>query len=129
MDIIKTYYSAFNAHDTTTMLECLTEDVQHEVSQGGLETGKAAFAAFMAHMDRCYLEQVQNVVLMQNPDGTRAAAEFDLEGQYLQTDGNFPPAKGQRYTLRVGAFFELQNGKIARVSNHYNLREWLRQVS
>jgi steroid delta-isomerase-like uncharacterized protein len=128
MELIKKYYAAFNAHDTTAMLECLTEDVQHEISQGGLEVGKPAFAAFMAHMDKCYLEQVLDLVVMQNPDGTRAAAEFHLKGQYLQTDGDFPQAKGQPYTLRVGAFFEVRQGKIARVSNHYNLRDWLRQV-
>jgi steroid delta-isomerase-like uncharacterized protein len=128
MQIIEQYYAAFNAQDTSTMLECLTEDVQHEVSQGGTEIGKPAFAAFMAHMDKCYQEKVLDLVLMQNPDGTRAAAEFRLEGQYVQTDGDFPPAKGQFYTLRVGAFFELREGKIARVSNHYNLGDWLRQV-
>jgi steroid delta-isomerase-like uncharacterized protein len=128
MELIEKYYAAFNAHDTAAMLECLTEDVQHEISQGGLETGKQAFASFMAHMDKCYLEQVLDLAIMQNPDGTRAAAEFRLEGQYLQTDGNFPAAKKQHYTLRVGAFFELRGGKIARVSNHYNLPDWLRQV-
>lgn len=129
MDILQKYYATFNAHDTAAMLECLTEDVQHEISQGGSETGKAAFAAFMSHMDECYLEQVRDLVLMQSADGTRAAAEFWLDGEYLQTDGKFPTAKNQKYTLRVGAFFDLQNGKIARVSNHYNLGEWLRQVA
>jgi steroid delta-isomerase-like uncharacterized protein len=128
MEIIEKYYAAFNAHNTAAMLECLTEDVQHEISQGGTELGKAAFAAFMGHMDECYSEQVLDLVLLQNPDGTRAAAEFRLEGRYLKTDGAFPEAKGQTYTLRVGAFFEVRDGKIARVSNHYNLRDWLRQV-
>jgi steroid delta-isomerase-like uncharacterized protein len=128
MEIIEKYYAAFNAHNTADMLECLTEDVQHEISQGGTEIGKTAFAAFMAHMDGCYSEQVRDLVLMQNPDGTRTAAEFMLEGKYLETDGGFPTAKGQPYTLRVGAFFEVRDGKIARVSNHYNLNDWLQQV-
>ncbi|MFM8801313.1 MAG: hypothetical protein ACKOEE_12280, partial [Tagaea sp.] len=43
-------------------------------------------------------------------------------------DGPHPPARGQRYTLRVGAFFDLADGKIARVSNHYNVKAWLDQV-
>ena len=39
-----------------------------------------------------------------------------------------PEAKGQTYHLRVGAFFDLRDGKIARVTNRYNLSEWMRMV-
>jgi steroid delta-isomerase-like uncharacterized protein len=52
-----------------------------------------------------------------------------LKGTYLKTDEGLPPARGQQYTLRVGAFFELKDGRILRVSNHYNLQHWLRQIS
>ena len=51
-----------------------------------------------------------------------------LEGKYLVTDGDLPAAAGQRYRLRVGAFFEIRDDRIARVSNHYNLADWLAQV-
>ena len=61
-------------------------------------------------------------------DGARAAAEFNLKGKYLATDEGLPPAKGQTYKLRVGAFFEVADGKITRVSTHYSLPEWTRQV-
>jgi hypothetical protein len=40
-----------------------------------------------------------------------------------------PPAHGQKYTLPAGAFFTLRDDKIARVSNFYNLPDWLAQVS
>jgi|GEM_PF-3761561 len=33
-----------------------------------------------------------------------------------------PEATGQIYHLRVGAFFELLDGKISRVTNRYNLQ-------
>ena len=61
-------------------------------------------------------------------DGKRAAAEFELSGTYLQTDSDLPPAKGQTYCLRVGTFFEIDGNRIKRVSNHYNLQDWLRQI-
>jgi steroid delta-isomerase-like uncharacterized protein len=80
-------------------------------------------------MEECYKEQVINPVIMTSADGTRAAAEFMLQGTYLKTDEGLPPARGQQYTLRVGAFFELKGGRILRVSNHYNLQHWLRQIS
>jgi steroid delta-isomerase-like uncharacterized protein len=127
--IIRRYYDCFNNQDVEGLLELLSEDVQHEVSQGGLELGKATFRQFMQHMNNCYEETVRDLAVMLNPSGERAAAEFMLDGIYKQTDGTLPEASGQRYTLRVGAFFELRGGQIARVSNHYNIADWLSQVS
>jgi steroid delta-isomerase-like uncharacterized protein len=49
-------------------------------------------------------------------------------GTYLHTDEGLPAAKGQHYRLPGGAFFHIRDGKIARVTNYYNLQEWLRQV-
>lgn len=126
--LLERYYTAFNRQDSGAMLALLTDDVMHEPSQGEVRPGKAAFAEFLDHMNRCYKEEVLDPVFLLSPAGDHAAAEFMLEGQYLQTDAGLPPATGQNYRLRVGAFFELRDGKIARVSNHYNLADWIAQV-
>ena len=126
--IIQTYYTTFNSGDRDAFLALLTDDVVHDINQGGVETGLEAFCAFLARMDRCYREQVCDLSLFAAEDGTRGAAEFFIEGEYVATDAGLPPASGQRYRLRVGAFFDLQNGKVRRVTNYYNLEEWLRQV-
>mgnify|MGYP003508985119 CR=1 FL=1 len=126
--LIRTYYQLFNAKDVSGFLELLTDDVIHEISQGGSESGKGTFGRFMEHMNRCYDERVYELAVMVSADGSRAAAEFMLDGTYLAQDGNLPPAHGQKYTLRVGAFFEIEGGKVARIANHYNMKDWLRQV-
>lgn len=126
--LIQTYYTTFNSGDREAFLALLTEDVVHDINQGGVEAGRAAFRTFLERMDRCYREQVCDLVVFANEDGTRGAAEFYIEGEYLSTDEGLPPAAGQRYRLRVGAFFDLQDGKVRRVTNYYNLEEWLRQV-
>lgn len=126
--ILESYYAAFNRGDAEAMLALLHDDVVHEPSQGEPRHGKAAFRDFLAHMNRCYAERVIDPVFLASADSSRGAAEFMLTGEYLQTDGDLPPARGQRYELRVGAFFEIANGAILRVSNHYNLADWLRQV-
>ena len=126
--LIRTYYDCFNAKDVAGFLELLTDDVIHEISQGGSETGRTTFGRFMEHMNRCYDERVYDLAVMVSADGSRAAAEFMLDGTYLAQDGNLPPANGQKYTLRVGAFFEIKGGKVARIANHYNMKDWLRQV-
>jgi steroid delta-isomerase-like uncharacterized protein len=65
---------------------------------------------------------------MSSACGQRAAAEFTVLGEYLVTDEGLPPARGQTYRLAAGAFFEVRDGKVARISNYYNLQDWLQQV-
>lgn len=128
LSLIDRYYSAFNAGDGEAMLACLAADVAHDVNQGARQVGKEAFRAFLAHMDRCYAERLTDIVLMASEDGTRAAAEFTVNGKYLVTDEGLPEAAGQVYVLPAGAFFAIENGLIARVTVYYNLDDWIRQV-
>ena len=54
-DLIQRYYDAFNAQDMDAFLALLTDDVVHDINQGGSESGKAAFAAFMTRMNRSFI--------------------------------------------------------------------------
>ncbi|MBV9735624.1 MAG: nuclear transport factor 2 family protein [Acidisphaera sp.] len=131
--IVRAYYDAFNAGDVEGFLALLTDDVVHDISQGGREIGRDAFAGFLARMNRCYQERVTDLVIMTDESGSRAAAEFLVHGIYVQTDPGVPagtcPATGQRYVLPAGAFFTLRDGQVARIANHYNLAEWVTQVN
>lgn len=129
MDIIEKYYAAFNKGDYEGMLALLSDDVLHEPSQGKPRKGKQLFRDFLKHMEGSYREKVIDPVVFYNANASRAAAEFMLTGEYLKTDEGLPAAKGQKYKLRVGAFFEISHGKITRVSNHYNLQDWIDQVT
>ncbi len=126
--LIESYYAAFNSGDREKLLELLHPGVIHEINEGGVETGTGAFRAFLVRMDRCYRETVEDLVVFESSDPSRAAAEFRIRGEYLHTDEGLPEANGQTYLLRVGAFFEIRDGLVGRVSNYYNLADWLRQV-
>lgn len=128
LDVISAYYDAFNRGDREAMLGLLTDDVAHDINQGGCEVGKEAFGRFLAHMDRCYREQLTDIVVMPSADGRHAAAEFTVHGTYVATDAGLPPARGQTYSLPAGTFFALEGGKIARVTTYYNLKDWIAQV-
>lgn len=127
-DLIRAYYAAFNAGDRDAMLALLSEDVAHDLNQGARETGREAFAAFMRRMDTSYRERLADIVVMTSSDGTRAAAEYVVHGEYVADDAGLPPARGQRYVLPGGAFFAIRDGRITRVSNYYNLEDWIAQV-
>lgn len=126
--LVEAYYAAFNAGDRDAMLALLTDDVAHDLNQGPRETGRAAFAAFMQRMDACYRERLDDIVIMASTDGRHAAAEYVVQGRYLADDAGLPPATGQTYVLPGGAFFDITDGRIARVSNYYNLEDWTAQV-
>jgi steroid delta-isomerase-like uncharacterized protein len=126
--LVERYYAAFNAGDWEGMLACLADDVAHDINQGGRVTGKPAFRDFLAHMERCYRERLEDIVVMASEDGTRAAAEFVVHGEYIATDTDLPPATGQRYLLPAGAFFDVAEGLIRRVTVYYNLADWTAQV-
>ena len=128
-DTLRRYFDAFNAGDIDGMLAELTDDVAHHVNEGQVRFGKEAFAGFCAHMARCYKETLTEIVLFSAEGGARGAAEFMVNGTYLETDDGLPEARGQTYRLPGASFMTLRDGKIARVTTYYNLADWLRQVS
>ncbi|MGR9053628.1 MAG: ketosteroid isomerase-related protein, partial [Gammaproteobacteria bacterium] len=103
--LVQQYYAAFNAGDMDTFLGLLTDDVVHDINQGERQIGKDSFKQFMACMNNNYKEQLVDMVVMATEDGTRAAAEFVVLGEYLKTDEGLPEAQGQTYRLPAGAFF------------------------
>ncbi|MGA0540291.1 ketosteroid isomerase-related protein [Neotabrizicola sp. VNH66] len=127
--LIETYYAAFNALNPEGMTALVTDDVEHRVNEGGIRRGREKFAEFGAHMGVSYREELKDIVIFVNDDGSRAAAEFVVHGEYLKTDPGLPEAKGQKYILPAGSFFEVKGGRIARITTFYNLNDWVAQVS
>ncbi|MEZ5924751.1 MAG: ketosteroid isomerase-related protein [Hyphomicrobiaceae bacterium] len=126
--LIRRYYDAFNKGDIDGMLACLAPGFVHDVNQGGRRKGKSKFKSFCEHMSATYKEELKDIVVMATKDGSRGASEFVVHGKYIATDQGLPPAKGQRYKLPGATFFAVEDGLITRVTTHYNLNDWIRQV-
>ncbi len=126
--LIQHYYECFNKQDISTFITLLDTNVVHDINQGETEVGINAFSTFMDRMNTAYTEKVTELVVMASEDGKHAAAEFFIEGIYKTTDKGLPLASNQHYRLRCGAFFEINQNKITRVTNYYNLQTWLKQV-
>ena len=127
--LIRQYLTAFNAGDIDAMQACVDDDIVHDVNQGERRVGKDKFHAFNARMAHHYRETLEDIVVMVNKDGTRASAEFNVDGKYLETDSGLPDAHGQIYQIPAGIFFAIRNNKISRITTYYNLTEWITQVA
>jgi len=134
IEVVLGYYNAFNRGDWAGMLALLDEGVVHDLNQGPREVGKPAFAAFLQRMETRCREQLHDIVVMTAPDGHRAAAEFVVHGESIADDAGpstasgQAPARGQKYVLPGGAFFDIRQGHIQRVSNYCNQQEGIQQV-
>ena len=111
------------------MLDLLHPEIKHEANQGDTRVGKELFTEFLAHMERCYDERLTDMVFFSEPKNERVGVEFVVNGTYISTDSDLPEAKGQKYVLPAGAFLEVKDGKIARVTTYYNLPLWMKMVT
>ncbi|MCP9769283.1 isopropylmalate/homocitrate/citramalate synthase [Lacihabitans sp. LS3-19] len=129
LEIVKEYYEHFNAKNWNGMLNLLDENIRHEPNQGEVRIGLENFKDFLAIMDKCYEENLSDMVFLGEPNNSKVAVEFVVNGIYKEADEGLPAANNQKYVLPAGAFLEVQNGKICRVTTYYNLPLWIELVS
>jgi len=127
--LVLRFCAAYSRGDVEGMLDCVSDDLMHDVNQGPRESGKAAFRAYLQQHVRSYREEWRDVVVMSIDDGTRAAAEFSVHGVYQNAAPGLPAAQGQRYVLTAGVFFAINQGKIARITPYYNQYDRQAQIA
>ena len=128
-NLIQTFLNAVAAGDRDGMIAQVSDGLVHDINQGGeRRIGKDRFSAYTARMQHHYAESIRDVIIMVSDDGTRAAAEYNLEGRYVQTEDGLPPACGQTYSLPAAMFFAVNGDSIERITTYYNLTDWLTQI-
>ena len=128
-ELVRGYYSAFNNKDWAGMLALVHDDVVHFPNQGVVRIGKEALSDFILKSAGAYNEFLTDMEVMTGETQTRLAAEFVVNGTYINGEPGFPQANGQKYVLPGGAFMEMRDGKIGRITTYYNLKDWIDQVS
>jgi steroid delta-isomerase-like uncharacterized protein len=118
LELVGKFVAAFNGGDHEAMLALLAEDVAHDLPGGGREIGRDAFRWFLGLQARHFRETWADVAVMVGQGGGRAAAEFTRRGTYLATAEGLPAASGQAYAAPAGLFFDIDDGRITRVSEH-----------
>jgi steroid delta-isomerase-like uncharacterized protein len=126
--LIEAYFSALNAGDWKAVLDLVREDVIHDVNEGGREIGRNAFREFLRRTDRHCREEFGDLEIMVSPSGRRAAAEFMVRGILLAPPESLQGKAGRKYELALGAFFEIEEGLIARITTYCNTAAWLARI-
>lgn len=127
--LIERYLAAFNASDHEAMLSLVSEDVAFDDEWGERLIGKEKLRWSLGLAARHFREELSDIAVMTAPGGGRAAAEFTLRGTYLATADKLPEARGQRYVLPAGMFFEIDDGLITRVTAYRPVAQWQRQLA
>jgi steroid delta-isomerase-like uncharacterized protein len=127
--LIKAYVDAANKNDNAAILDMMHEDVAFDVSQSKREIGTGNLRLLLASKAAHIKEQLADAVIMSSEDGSRGAAEFTWKGSYIATIEGFPQANGQRFSMQAGLFFEIDDGKITRITSHRDMQEWVKQIS
>jgi len=128
-ELLLSYHAAFNRADWDAVLALLTDDVVHDLEHGVREIGRDAFADHLECMQSSRSEQLRDVVVLVALDGDRAAAEYTVHGHPHRIDEGVPTVNGLAYVLHGGAFFEVREDRIARVTSYCNREAGLTQVS
>jgi steroid delta-isomerase-like uncharacterized protein len=129
LDTVRLYYQCFNQKNWKGMLTLVDPEIRHEPNQGDVRVGLEKFTEFLQSMDDAYEETLTDIVLFSEPTGKRIAAEFTVNGIYKKGEAGYPEARGQSYVLPAGAFLEVTDGRITRVTTYYNLPLWINLVS
>lgn len=118
--LIQRFFASLSVRDFAGVMDCFSEDVIHDTPYGRREIGWEEFERYLIHRRRCYRSEYDAMVAMSDEKGRRGAAEFVLRATYTETDewlGESPPkASGQVVTLSAGMFFEVDDGRISRLS-------------
>lgn len=125
IEIVKSYYDAFNRKDVDAILSICHDDVINDRNQADSQTGKENLKNFLETAWQHFDEKVFNVDLMANHDQSNVAAEYLVKGTYYKTKQGLFPANNQYYEILCSSLFKVKNGKISRITRYYNVKQWL----
>lgn len=121
--LVTRYYQAINGLDWQKVSLLLAPDVLYESNQAAALVGQTEVLSFLKHWYERYFQEISDVEIFVSDEGSRAAAEFMIIGSPI--DGQ----PGFTYELRGGAFFDIEHGKISRLTDYYHPDEWNTQLT
>jgi len=126
--MLNSYFQFLNEKNWQAACSLMAEQVLHDVNQGDRVIGVEPLFKYHEEMARYYQQTYSDWHILVSADGKRASAEFYVDGKYLKTHGMLPPGYGQQYELPQGIFFEIEDGKISRLTHYFNVQSFIEQI-
>jgi len=122
------YLAAMNAHDLDKMLTFFTDDAVYDctprdkVSRGKEEIKDGFSSTFTSFPDlKIEVKSAFNA-------SDQGVSEWVMSGTFAKSDIPGMPATGKKFSVRGATVNAFKGGKISRVTNYWNLAEFLQQV-
>lgn len=118
LGLVQRYFEALNSQHFDDLETIVSPDIVHDVDSLDRRLGREDFLAYLEARASQYREHAFDIELMVNDDGTRVAAEYTLLGFPLAEHPQEAIAASQTYRISGGLFFQIEDGRITRVSQH-----------
>ena len=126
-DAVKTYFDAWDSHDTDAILDSLTPDGTYSDPVGGENLSGQAYADYANSLFTAFpdlkLELISNIVASNG----MVAAPWLLFGTHKGPVGNFQPTN--RAIILPGCdFITVENGKVKKVRGYFDPEYLFKQL-
>jgi steroid delta-isomerase-like uncharacterized protein len=127
--LITEYYAAWNSHDADKIASFYTDDGVHEdVPLGKFFHGRDEIKAGIAPLFAAFPDFRQELKFILAV-GDRMAHEWVMSGTQARELREFEvPAMGKKFSVRGASITELQDGRIIRNTDYWNLGTMLEQL-
>lgn len=129
IELVKAFLGALDNRDGTALAALLTEEIVHDTGHGERVIGRNAVRDGLIARALALDETHGDIVAMVSQDGGRAAAEVTLRGSHGQPVEGLPAPSGKRYSLPAGFFFEIEQGKLLRVTRLFDQKALAAQLA
>jgi steroid delta-isomerase-like uncharacterized protein len=125
--VVSSFYDAYARRDIEAMMSHVSDDIVEDLSGIGLVTGAEQEREFLTGVLAAFPDLATEVTRML-ACGDVVAAEWRRHGTFSGAPWRGLPASGKPFAFRGGAFLEVHDQKITRITGYYDTAEFARQI-
>ena len=125
--VVRDFYAAYARRDIDEMMSHVSDGIVEDLSGVGLVTGAQQEREFLAGVIASFPDLVTELTGVL-ACGDVVAVEWRRAGTISGAPWTGLPASGKPFALRGGAFLEVSENKITRITGYYDTAEFARHI-